>query len=220
METRYTRPFAMAGEAMICSWSASWSLSRIFDFLLARLQDEEFPVLRTDVDLSIRQHRRAFLDGAQVLLPQLTAGVEIESEQVGAVIYLIKPVAVRDGGGVAGLEAGSRPTLLRFVMSPLERASIAAISPISLVSRFSSLCVTISDVAVQRDSGIYAALADDIFPHGLAGPDFDRVNGAIATAGDQQASPSTSATIGGEYVVSNGRPPGELIHTGSPVRLS
>jgi len=41
--------------------------------------------------------------------------------------------------------------------------------------------------SIQSDSGVYAALADYIFPHGLAGPDFDRVNCAIAATGHEQA---------------------------------
>ena len=71
-------------------------------------------------------------------------------------------------------------------MSPFERASIAAMSPISLVSRFSSLWVTIAVVPFKSDAGVHAALADDVLPDRLACPDFDRVDGAVTAAGHQQ----------------------------------
>src|SRR5690606_9715476 len=65
--------------------------------------------LIADVELAIGEHGRGLLNGAEVLLPEDTAGVGVKGVEVGAVVDLIEAIAVHGGRGITAEETGARP---------------------------------------------------------------------------------------------------------------
>src|ERR1051325_257657 len=55
---------------------------------------EELSVLSTDVKLSVGEHWRRFLNRAEVLQPELLAGIYVKRGDVGAVIDLVHSIAI------------------------------------------------------------------------------------------------------------------------------
>src|SRR5688500_16867846 len=99
------------------------------------------------------------------------------------------------------------------LMSPFAVASTATILPISLESRFSSLCVTIAVVPCTTTPVLSPRLLISYLHTGSP------VCGLIAWISPSLAPwirrriPLTVTMIGGAYVVSSGRIPGELIQS-------
>src|SRR5689334_24318473 len=59
-----------------------------------RLEDVELPILSANGQLAVGQHRRSFLDRAEVLYPELLASVHVERGKVCAVVDLIQTIAI------------------------------------------------------------------------------------------------------------------------------
>src|SRR5580765_5118180 len=88
-------------------------------FCRARLENEEMPILRTDVELAIAQHQRGFLNGAKVLFPELFPRIDVESENIGSRIHMIDALTVNHWGCRAQLEIPLRPENLLLADGPL-----------------------------------------------------------------------------------------------------
>ena len=150
-----------------------------------RFQDEKFSALRADIDFSIGQYWRSFLNCAQLLFPQLLSRHHVEGYHSRSVFNLIDPVAIDDRRGEAAQETFEFPfkcldlAFLRSIDGG-DHTHVAGVEILVAVRNDDS-------VAHHGDAGIDASFRDDDAPYFFARLRFHRVDASIADPADQQS---------------------------------